>query len=434
MSAPGSATQPTKYSPQEMQNSGFDDVFGVPTVELLGYDSGNNVLRRLAVDSSGKIQTSSGLTQNSIVFAGSGGTLSQNNAKLSWTDTTSIFRLQGTLRLADSTGYMTIMNTSATGQRILTLLSEQATDFPTLRLVPGDSTGSTSAIGSSFEFLTPDNHRLLYVNNTGFTGRGHIFASDCLNGATNPYSISFRVASGDWTLANNQLTLQETLFSVNVQSTFSQFAAFEANSTAIPGSGGGTAFSWNYSAGGAECNIWNNFRGFLPTVSFRFSQVSGAGAKIDLFDIQGDATIKPLGGYRSTDGSAGSTATVAGLVFKNGLYTAGSFTGNPVVEVTGASQALTVNTKYIQNRTTLITNTLPASCAQGDQILIRGKGTGGWKIAQNSGQTIHGSSDTTTGTGGSVASQTRYDCVTLECITANTDFIILNQRGTLTIV
>lgn len=107
---------------------------------------------------------------------------------------------------------------------------------------------------------------------------------------------------------------------------------------------------------------------------------------------------------------------------------------NAPVEITGTTQAAAVNTKYYANNAGLVTITLPATAAQGDQVLIRGKGAGGWKLAQNSGQTIHGASDTTTGVGGSLASQARYDCVTVECITANTDFIIINQRGTLTTV
>jgi parallel beta-helix repeat protein len=107
---------------------------------------------------------------------------------------------------------------------------------------------------------------------------------------------------------------------------------------------------------------------------------------------------------------------------------------NPVVEVTGTTQTLSANTRYIANNASLVTFTLPTSIQQGDQFYIRGKGAGGWKVAQNASQVIHGSSTTTTGTGGSLASQTLYDCVTLECITATTDMLIINQRGTLTVV
>jgi len=105
-----------------------------------------------------------------------------------------------------------------------------------------------------------------------------------------------------------------------------------------------------------------------------------------------------------------------------------------IVEVTGTSQALSPNIRYIMNNAALVTGTLPTTATQGDQFIIRGKGAGLWRLAQNSGQTIHGATDTTTGTGGSLSAQNRYDCVTVECITANTDFLIINQRGTLTTV
>lgn len=106
----------------------------------------------------------------------------------------------------------------------------------------------------------------------------------------------------------------------------------------------------------------------------------------------------------------------------------------PAIEITSSPYNLSVNTRYIVNMASLTTLVLPATAAQGDQIMVRGKGAGGWVIAQNSGQTIHGASDTTTGTSGSIGSQTFRDTVTLECTTANTDFTIIGGRGTLTIV
>lgn len=51
----GTNIPPTKYTPQEMQNYGFDDTFKQPTVELVGYDSANNMLRRVLVDGSGNL-------------------------------------------------------------------------------------------------------------------------------------------------------------------------------------------------------------------------------------------------------------------------------------------------------------------------------------------------------------------------------------------
>lgn len=108
--------------------------------------------------------------------------------------------------------------------------------------------------------------------------------------------------------------------------------------------------------------------------------------------------------------------------------------GSNVVEVTGTSQSAVVNTEYFANNAGLVTITLPASAIMGDKVSIRGKGAGGWKLGQNSGQVIHGATSTTTGTGGSVASSAQYNTVTVECMdSSGTSWIIISSQGTLTI-
>jgi hypothetical protein len=99
-------------------------------------------------------------------------------------------------------------------------------------------------------------------------------------------------------------------------------------------------------------------------------------------------------------------------------------------EVTGTSQNAVVNTAYIANNGSLVTITMPSTAAIGDRISVVGKGTGGWRIAQNAGQTIHfGSSNTTTGVGGRLDSTNRYDVVHIVCTTANTDFVVIGSQG-----
>jgi hypothetical protein len=103
--------------------------------------------------------------------------------------------------------------------------------------------------------------------------------------------------------------------------------------------------------------------------------------------------------------------------------------------VSGTSQSAAVNNGYIANNASLVTVTLPSSASVGDMVEIAGKGAGGWKVAQNSGQVIHMDGvDSTTGTGGSLASTVRYDAVRLLCITANTDWLVLSGIGNLTVV
>lgn len=104
--------------------------------------------------------------------------------------------------------------------------------------------------------------------------------------------------------------------------------------------------------------------------------------------------------------------------------------------VTGATQAIAVNNRYIANNAPGVAFTLPATAAVGDMFSIQGSEAGGWSIAQNASQILHvGSSASTTGMGGSVSSSNRYDSVTFVCIVANLEFATFGgPQGNLTIV
>ena len=104
-------------------------------------------------------------------------------------------------------------------------------------------------------------------------------------------------------------------------------------------------------------------------------------------------------------------------------------------EVTGTSQAAAVDNGYIANNSSLVTVTLPSTCAVGKTIRVAGKGAGLWKIAQNAGQQIiFGNKNTTSGTSGYVAAIYQYDSVELLCITADTVFTVVNAVGDLDVV
>ncbi len=142
-------------------------------------------------------------------------------------------------------------------------------------------------------------------------------------------------------------------------------------------------------------------------------------------------TGTPAAGVLTISGGVGVSTSASGST----ITISAPDSGVTWTETTGTTQALAVNNGYILNNAGLVTATLPAVAAIGDVIEIRGKGAGGWLIAQNAGQTIHFiSSDTTTGAGGSVASTVRYDALTLTCITANTDFSVSGPAGNFTIV
>lgn len=103
---------------------------------------------------------------------------------------------------------------------------------------------------------------------------------------------------------------------------------------------------------------------------------------------------------------------------------------NPIVEVTGTSQALVAGTTYIANNGSLVTLTLPATATIGDKFEILGKGAGLFKVAQNASQVINFlSAVTTTGVAGSITSTQQYQSIIIRCITANTQFTVEEASG-----
>lgn len=101
-----------------------------------------------------------------------------------------------------------------------------------------------------------------------------------------------------------------------------------------------------------------------------------------------------------------------------------------------ADQTAAVNNGYICNKGTLLTLTLPTTSAVGSIIECTGMNIDlGWKIAQNASQIIHfGTSDTSTGTGGSLASSKKRDSVRMVCVVANLEWNVLSSVGNITIV
>lgn len=102
------------------------------------------------------------------------------------------------------------------------------------------------------------------------------------------------------------------------------------------------------------------------------------------------------------------------------------------------STTMTSNTGYVADSGSLVTLTLPTTpTVFGSVIRVCGKGTGGWKIAQNAGQTIqYGIKSTTTGPSGSLASSQQYDAVELLCTVGggSATFTVISSIGNLTTV
>lgn len=103
--------------------------------------------------------------------------------------------------------------------------------------------------------------------------------------------------------------------------------------------------------------------------------------------------------------------------------------------VTGTTQTIAANNGYAADNAALVTFTLPATAAIGEEYEIYAKNTGGWLIAQNTGQSIRiGNQLTTSGVGGSLASTSTGDFVRIKCITANVAFAVTDSMGNITYV
>lgn len=138
--------------------------------------------------------------------------------------------------------------------------------------------------------------------------------------------------------------------------------------------------------------------------------------------------------------AAASLTAGAGITItpgSNSITIAATSTGLTWSVVT-VDASFTVNTGTIANKAGLLTMTLPASAAIGDIIEITGINTDlGWKIAQNANQQIFfGSSSTTLGAGGSLASTLKRDSLKMVCVVsgASTVYNVLSSVGNITVV
>lgn len=130
-------------------------------------------------------------------------------------------------------------------------------------------------------------------------------------------------------------------------------------------------------------------------------------------------------------GSSGQVLTSNGAAALPTWQATGSLSWT---EVTGTSASMAINSGYIANNAGLVTLTLPSTAALGSIVEVSGKGAGGWRIAQNAGQTIYfGSSTSTTGATGHIDSSATRDSVRLLCVTANNDWNVLGCQGNISV-
>ena len=225
-------------------------------------------------------------------------------------------------------------------------------------------------------------------------------------------------AIGNTYLANSSLTIGSTNIALGATST-TLAGLTSVTSTSFVGALTGNASTATALATGRTISISGDLTYTSPS-----------------FDGSGNVTA--AGTLATVNSNVGSFTNANITVNAKGLITAASSgTGGGIswTEVTGTSQTAAVNNGYITNNAGLVTVTLPSTAAVGSVVAIAGSGAGGWKLAQNASGVVHfDGTDTTTGTGGSLASTVRYDCVEVVCVTANNGWVVRSVVGNLTIV
>lgn len=145
-------------------------------------------------------------------------------------------------------------------------------------------------------------------------------------------------------------------------------------------------------------------------------------------------------GSTGADPSAATLTAGVGVSITNGAgsitiaATGGGFTWSVIT----ADQTIAVGNGYICNKAGLLTLTLPTSPAVGDMFSVTGINTAlGWKVGQNANQQIFiGTSSTTVGTGGSLASINIRDSITAVCVVAGSSAVwnVIDSMGNITVV
>lgn len=132
-----------------------------------------------------------------------------------------------------------------------------------------------------------------------------------------------------------------------------------------------------------------------------------------------------------TAGTNISVSFVGGNLVISGTGTAGIGWNH----ITTTSATMSAEAGYVADNSGLVTLTLPTVAAFGSIIYVQGFGAGGWKVAQNAGQQIIiGSSSSTVGATGFIASTNQYDSLTLLCAVADTTFVALSGvQGIITV-
>lgn len=181
----------------------------------------------------------------------------------------------------------------------------------------------------------------------------------------------------------------------------------------------------------------DNSRGFVATAGSTGFVSNNNSLGMEITDCTNQLRIKPLNSLPTSpkDGEIAvvTNGTTSSVKLYNGVNWATQ--NNFSWAISTADSTFPTDSGIIANKGTLLTYLLPPVSVTGQVIKIAGMNAGLWKISQGAGQQIHfNDRNTTSGTGGYLASTLQYNCVELVCSVANLEWIVTSSVGNITVV
>lgn len=440
---------------------------------------------------SGGTGTGTAFTKGSVVFAGTSGVYTQDNANLFWDDTNNRLGIgtavPGTPLEVDGTATALAVQTAAlldiTGDTILELSHNSTpvnhfkmTNTATLNSPIFQSVGGDTNIGLIFATKGTGAFNLQAGSTTPFaivsgTSLQHS-ASFVFNSSSSSQTITF--PDGNGTLAYtsgasgivNSGTANQLAYYATSGTTVSGLATVNngvvsTNSSGVPSVS--TTLPSDLLVPSPHIGI------ILDTNSNGMFKLTPIGSAVNYFEFTNAATLNnPIIGVTGPDTNIGlklltkgtgsftlqaasttpfsiisgtsaqhtasfvfnSSSSSQTITFPDGSGTV-SFVGDADFSwstVAGTSQACAVDNGYVSGNASLTTFTLPAIAAVGQAIAVEGLGAGGWIMTANTGQTIKIGTSTTS-SAGSLASTAASDNVYITCIVANTTWRVRSTNS-----
>jgi hypothetical protein len=316
-------------------------------------------------------------------------------------------------------------------------LAVGATDGQILQVSSGAATGlawSTptypSASGTSGKFLISDGTNNVYSTSTIPTSAGATANKVLLSNGTNyvlstPTFPNASATSGKIIISDGTNWIASTPTYPNTSGTAGKILRSDGTNNVYSTS----TFSDTYSASTLLYSNGANTVAGLATANSSVLVTTSAGVPVQAGTMTNGQMII---------GSTSATPAV-GTITGSGNITVTTGAGTLALSVTGpASMTYTSNlgtsatlnafAGIIPINVGLFTFTLAASASVGDVFEIVGRGSGGWVLNLNVGQTIFGTGFATT-SGGSITSTDRYNSIRFVCVVATTGFVVTSMMG-----